>query len=124
MSLLLDLDRDYSTYFHLQVDQRGCVCEDCWGDQGWNPNWYVAVHSGTTSWQIEAAIPLVELTADPVTLGKAWACNLVRVIPGHGVQAMSVPADVEPRPEGMGLLLFTDGPSGEEKKKPETNSQK
>ncbi len=124
VSLLLDLDRDYSTYFHLQADQRGCVYEDCWGDQGWNPNWYVAVHSETTSWQIEAAIPIVELTADPVTLGKAWACNLVRVIPGHGVQAMSVPADVEPRPEGMGLLLFTDGPSGEEKKNQETNGQK
>jgi len=124
VSLLLDLDRDYSTYFHLQVDQRGCVYEDCWGDRGWNPNWYVAVHSEPTSWQIEAAIPLVELTADPVSLGKAWACNLVRVIPGHGVQAMSVPADVEPRPEGMGLLLFTDGPSGEEKKKQETNNQK
>jgi len=24
------------------------------------------------------------------------------------VQAFSVPADVQPRPEGMGLLIFTD----------------
>ena len=45
VSLLLDLDRDYATYFHLQVDQRGCVCEDCWGDRTWNPRWFVAVHS-------------------------------------------------------------------------------
>jgi hypothetical protein len=30
VSILLDLDRDYSTCFHLQVDQRGCVREDCW----------------------------------------------------------------------------------------------
>src|SRR5262249_5814712 len=36
VGLLLDLDRDYSTYFHLQVDQRGCVCDDCWGDRSWN----------------------------------------------------------------------------------------
>jgi hypothetical protein len=36
-----------------------------------------------------------------------WACNVVRVLPGRGVQAFSVPADVQPRPEGMGLLMFT-----------------
>lgn len=119
VSLLLDLDRDYATYFHLQVDQRGCVCEDCWGDQSWNPRWYVAVHSEPTRWQIEAAIPLAELTGDPVTVGKAWACNVVRIIPGRGVQAMSSPADVQPRPEGMGLLIFTDGPSNGENRKPE-----
>ncbi|HEV3258647.1 MAG TPA: YCF48-related protein [Gemmataceae bacterium] len=107
VSLMLDLDRDYATYFHLQVDQRGCVCDDCWGDLTWNPRWFVAVHSEPTSWQIEAAIPMIELTGDAVTVGRAWACNLVRVIPGRGVQAFSLPADVQPRPEGMGLLLFS-----------------
>jgi photosystem II stability/assembly factor-like uncharacterized protein len=106
VSLLLDLDRDYSTYFHLQVDQRGCVFEDCWGDKTWNPRWFVAHHSDKTSWQVEAAIPLIELTGDRVPVGSAWACNVVRILPGRGVQAFSVPADVEPRPEGMGLLLF------------------
>jgi len=33
VSILLDLDRDYATYFQLQVDQRGAVRDDCWGDQ-------------------------------------------------------------------------------------------
>jgi hypothetical protein len=113
VSLLLDLDRDYSTYFHLEVDQRGCVCEDCWGDRTWDPRWFVAVHSDQTSWQIEAAIPLTELTGDVVTVNRAWAFNVVRVVPGRGVQAYSVPADVQPRPEGMGLLLFgKDGSRG------------
>jgi hypothetical protein len=107
VGLMLDLDRDYSTYFHLQVDQRGCVCDDCWGDIGWNPRWFVAIHSDKTSWQIEAAIPLTELSGEKITLGKAWAFNIVRVLPGRGVQAYSVPADVLPRPEGMGLLVFT-----------------
>jgi photosystem II stability/assembly factor-like uncharacterized protein/tetratricopeptide (TPR) repeat protein len=107
ISLMLDLDRDYSTYFHLQIDQRGCVCEDCWGDLTWNPRWFVAVKSDAESWQVEAAIPMIELTGDVVTVGHAWGCNLVRVLPGRGVQAMSVPADVQPRPEGMGLLIFT-----------------
>ncbi len=121
VSLMLDLDRDYSTYFHLQVDQRGCVCDDCWGDKSWNPRWFVAVHSDATGWEIEAAIPLVELTGEKVSVGKAWAFNIVRVLPGRGVQAFSTPANVQPRPEGMGLLLFaadSRAPSTPEKPMP------
>jgi hypothetical protein len=110
VSILLDLDRDYNTYFQLQVDQRGCVCEDCWGDRSWDPRWFVAVRSTKTAWNIEAAIPLRELTGQRVSLGTAWACNVVRVLPRRGVQAMSLPADVQPRPEGMGLLIFQDEP--------------
>ena len=114
VSLMLDLDRDYSTAFHLNVDQRGCLSDECWGDATWNPRWFVAVRSEPTCWQIEAAIPLVELTGDAPSAGRAWACNLVRMLPGCGVQAWSTPADVEPRPEGMGLLLF----SAEQQKQP------
>jgi hypothetical protein len=106
VSLMLDVDRDYSTFYHLQIDQRGCTCEDCWGDLSWNPKWFVAVQSEPGVWQIEAAIPLAELTGEPLTLGKAWACNVTRVVPGQGVQAFSLPADAQPRPEGMGLLMF------------------
>jgi photosystem II stability/assembly factor-like uncharacterized protein len=110
VSLMLDLDRDYSTYYHFQIDQRGCVCDDCWGDLGWNPRWFVAIHSDKTGWQIEAAIPLTELSGEPLSIGKAWAFNVVRVLPGRGVQAFSIPADVQPRPEGMGLLIFMAEP--------------
>ena len=110
VSLLLDLDRDYCTYFQLQVDQRGCVCEDCWGDRNWNPRWFVAVKSEPGGWQVEAAIPMMELTGEPVTFGRTWACNVARVLPGRGVQAWSLPADVQPRPEGMGLLMFSEDP--------------
>jgi photosystem II stability/assembly factor-like uncharacterized protein len=106
VGLMLDLDRDYSTYYHFQVDQRGCVCDDCWGDLGWNPRWFVAVNSDESGWQIEAAIPLTELSNEKLSVGKAWAFNVVRVLPGRGVQAYSIPADVQPRPEGMGLLMF------------------
>lgn len=115
VSLLLDLDRDYSTYFHLQMDQRGCLADDCWGDVSWNPRWFVAVHSEKEAWHLEAAIPLTELTGEPITVGRAWACNVVRVVPGRGVQAFALPADVQPRPEGMGLLLFTAEPKKRDK---------
>ena len=49
----------------------------------------------------------MELTGQGLTPGKAWACNVVRTLPGQGVQAWSLPAGVEPRPEGLGILLFT-----------------
>jgi photosystem II stability/assembly factor-like uncharacterized protein len=109
VSILLDLDRDYTTYYHLEVDQRGCVRDSCWGDQRWNPRWFVAVHSTNDCWQIEAAIPLGELTGERITQQTAWAFNLVRILPGRGVQSWSQPADVQPRPEGMSLLLFQMG---------------
>ena len=107
---MLDLDRDYATCFHLQVDERGCVADDCWGDKSWSPRWFVAVHSEPAAWVVEAAIPMAALTGDTVTAGKAWAVNVVRVLPGRGVQAWSLPAEVPEevlRPEGMGLLLFS-----------------
>jgi photosystem II stability/assembly factor-like uncharacterized protein len=109
VSLMLDLDRDYATCYHLQVDQRGCVCDDCWGDKSWDPRWFVAVRSEATSWTVEAAIPLHALTCDPIRPGQAWAFNAVRVVPGVGVQSFSQPAEVPEeslRLEGMGLLMF------------------
>jgi photosystem II stability/assembly factor-like uncharacterized protein len=106
VSLLLDIDRDFATYYRFEFDQRGCVREDFWGDANWNPKWYVAVNSTDDSWCVEAAIPLGELTSSPITLDTRWACNLVRIVPGQGVQSVSQPADVEPRPEGMCGMYF------------------
>jgi hypothetical protein len=106
VSILIDLDRDYQTCYQLQIDQRGAVAEDCWGDRTWNPKWYVMVNPEETGWTAEVAIPLSELTGDVVTTGKLWAVNVVRTVPGRGVQAWGAPAGVAPRPEGMGILTF------------------
>ena len=108
VSLMIDLDRDYATYFQLQIDQRGALAEDCWGDTNWNPAWFVAVDSHETGWTAEAAIPLKELTGEALMPGKVWAVNATRIVPGNGVQAWSTPADVRPRPEGMGLMQFIE----------------
>ncbi len=107
VDLLIDLDRDYQTYYRFQVDQRGCVAEDCWGDASWNPRWFVALKSEPTGWTAEMAIPLVELSGEVPTAGKVWALNVVRVLPQRGVLGFSLPAENTPRPEGMGLLQFT-----------------
>jgi photosystem II stability/assembly factor-like uncharacterized protein len=106
VDILLDLDRDYQTFYRLQVDHRGCVAEDCWGDKTWNPKWFVAVEPTPTGWTAEIAIPLTELTGTAPTPGVTWAANVVRVLPGEGVQSWSGPASDTPRPEGFGLLQF------------------
>jgi hypothetical protein len=106
VELLLDLDRDYQTYYRLRVDQRGCVAEDCWGDKSWDPRWFVAAEPAPTGWTAEAAIPLAELTGDPPTAGQAWAVNVVRVVPGVGVGSWGGPSDAAPKPAAMGVMRF------------------
>jgi len=106
VDILLDLDRDYQTYYRFQVDHRGCLAEDCWGDKTWNPKYFAAFHSTETGWTAEIAIPLVELTCDRPAHGRTWAANVSRIVPGKGLQTWSGPADDVPRPEGMGLLQF------------------
>jgi photosystem II stability/assembly factor-like uncharacterized protein len=113
VSIALDLERDYGTAFHFQVDQRGCLVEDCWGDRTWNPRWFVAQHHDETSWTTEMAIPLDGLTAQGITAGTVWGCNVIRVTPGVGIQALSLPAEAPEealRVEGQGLLFFQDAP--------------
>jgi Carbohydrate family 9 binding domain-like len=104
-----DLDRDYCTYYHLAVDDRGCAFEDCWGDRTWDPTWYIASQADDRGYRIEAAIPLAELTDTPPADGTVWAFNATRIIPGKGIMSWSRPTGVAPRPEAMGLLIFSDG---------------
>lgn len=116
ISLFLDLDRDYSTAYHFQFDRRGGARESCWADPRWNPSWFVAVHQEATYWQAEIAIPRGALTGDHFMQGRPWCCNIVRVVPGQGVQAWSLPAGVpeaNPKLEGMGMLLFLPKPNSQ-----------
>jgi hypothetical protein len=106
VDILLDMDRDYQTYYRFQIDHRGCLAEDCWGDRTWNPKYFVAFDATETGWTAEVAIPLVELTSDRPAHGRVWAANVSRVVPGKGMLTWSGPADDTPRPEGMGLLQF------------------
>lgn len=108
IEIMLDVDRDYQTYYRFCVDQRGALAEDCWGDKTWNPKWYVAVNAEAEGWSAEIAIPLKELTGETISPGKLWAMNVVRIIPNVGIQAWSGPAGLKPRPEGMGLLSFSE----------------
>lgn len=108
VDILLDVDRDYQSYYRLQIDQRGCVADDCTGDASWNPKWFVAAEPTDTGWTAEIAIPREALTGGPFKTGTTWGMNVTRVVPGVGCRAWSGPADAAPRPEGIGLMQFHD----------------
>jgi hypothetical protein len=102
----LDTDRDWTTFYRLSIDQRGCTHDECWHDATWNPRWFVATARQDDVWTVEAAIPLVELARDFPTSGHAWALGVTRIAPGVGLQSWTTPAGAEPVGEGFGLLMF------------------
>ena len=106
LEVLIDVDRDYATYYQLTVDHRGWAAETCLGVNGWNPEWYVATADDGQNWTIEAAIPWKSLCASPPARQAVWAVGLQRIVPGAGFQSWTQPAAPAVRPEGFGLLVF------------------
>lgn len=103
--LLLDVDRDYSTFYQFEVDSRGQTREACWCDQQWNPQWFVANDADSRRWTVEAAIPLKELVPG-APAGQTWAVGIVRTMPTIGVESWTHPAGAVPRPAAFGLVRF------------------
>jgi hypothetical protein len=106
VTLLLDVDRDYATFWQLSVDYRGFPSAACAGDATWNPQWFIAAGGDEKWWTVEAAIPLAELGPKRPQVRDVWAAQIQRVVPRVGLQSYSQPAAVRIRPEGFGLLVF------------------
>ena len=106
IDLMLDLDRDYVSFYRLTIDYRGWTGESCFGSRSWNPEWYVAARQDEAEWTVEAAIPLDQLVQRAPSPGDVWAVGLQRIIPGVGFQSWTQPAAVEAIPEGFGVLVF------------------
>jgi len=106
VELLLDLDRDYATYYRLAIDHRGWTGESCWGDSTWNPTWFVAPGSDGEAWTAEAAIALDQLTGRYPAPRDVWAVGVQRIVPGAGMQSASAPAAAAGLPEGFAYLVF------------------
>jgi hypothetical protein len=104
--IMLDIDRDYASFWQLTIDHRGWPAESCFGDTTWNPQWFIAASGDDQYWTAEAAIPLAELTPKKPQVRDVWAIGLQRIIPKVGLQSFTTPAAVEPRPEGFGLMVF------------------
>jgi photosystem II stability/assembly factor-like uncharacterized protein/tetratricopeptide (TPR) repeat protein len=106
VELLIDVDRDFTTYDRLAVDHRGWTNDDCWGDRSWNPQWFVATKQDGNAWTVEAAIPLAELSSQRPRTGTTWAVGIQRVVPQVGFQSWTVPAAVSILPSGFGYVVF------------------
>ncbi len=124
VDVLIDVDRDFATYYRLSFDYRGFTADSLWGDPTWNPTWFVAADLTDEAWTVEAAIPLDQFTgrrpppagSDGENTGKmpapivkspdTWALGVQRTIPGVGFQSWSVPASTQVAPEGFGYLIF------------------
>ncbi len=106
IELLIDVDRDYASYYRLVIDHRGWVRDECLGSAAWDPQWYVAAAEDDVSWTVECAIPWSELVEHRPASQQYWAIGLQRTVPGGGFQAWNQPASPTIRPEGFGLLQF------------------
>jgi hypothetical protein len=106
VSVRLDVDRDYATWFELVVDQRGWTREACVGEAAWNPAWYVAAADDTNAWTVEAAVPLSELVSEAPSARQVWAAAVRRTIPRVGYETWSGGAEDFDSPEAFGLLIF------------------
>ena len=106
VELLVDVDRDFSTFYRLSIDHRGRPAEACWGDPTWDPTWFVAADSREGRWTAEAAIPMDQLTGRYPESRSTWAIGIQRIIPGVGFQSWNTPAAVAVVPEGFGYLIF------------------
>lgn len=105
LKISLDTDRDYSTAYEIEIDERGQVRESCWEDTTWNPEMWVHVDSEPTRWRIEMAIPFKELGPTSPRRQSAWAVSVVRTTPATGWQAWP-PTAVDNHPESKGLVQF------------------
>ncbi|MEN1678482.1 MAG: YCF48-related protein [Planctomycetota bacterium] len=76
----IDTDRDFATEYELAIDSRGWTADRCWGEQPWDPRWYVAVRETAEAWTFEAAIAKAELAGE--TGSEAWAVAVTRRTPG------------------------------------------
>lgn len=102
-TLRFDTDRDYTSSLRLSIDSSGRTADHCWGDQPWDPAWYVAAKRRPDRWTAEAAIPLAALA--PVAPTKPWALAIERHSPGAPIETWTGAAGPS-APHGFGLLWF------------------
>jgi hypothetical protein len=106
ITIRLDTDRDYATWYTLEIDQRGWTRDACHEDTGWNPKWFVAADGDERRWRFEAAIPLHELVSRNPLPNTTWAIGVSRTIPAVRAEGWTSPVSSKSRPEAFGLMRF------------------
>ena len=106
ITIRLDTDRDYSTWYTLEIDQRGWTRDACHDDTDWNPKWFVAADGDERRWRFEAAIPLKELVSRVPQSNTTWAISVTRTIPSVRAEGWTSPVSSVARPDAFGFMRF------------------
>jgi photosystem II stability/assembly factor-like uncharacterized protein len=106
IALFFDVDRDGTTWYEIDVDQRGCIAESCCDDPRWDPPMVISAQGDDERWRIEGVIPFSEMVPQPPRAGESWGLAIVRTAPAVKQEAWVPPASTRPRPESFGLLRF------------------
>ena len=105
VEIQIDLDGDYTTAYKFVFDCRGWLYDSNWNDPNWNPRVFVAQAETGSSWTVEAAIPLAEITERPPEQGGVWRVAVRRVTPGVGVECWNV-ENSQKGDGAFGLMFF------------------
>ena len=76
IEILVDIDRDYGTYYRLTVDHRGWPNETFLRDRNWNPDWYIHASDDADTWTIEAAIEMKYIAPSRQRTKKVWETRI------------------------------------------------
>ena len=106
LDLLLDLDRDHRTAFHLRVDSTGRASDQVGDSPNWDPQWFVSHRESDTTWTVEIAIPFEQLGWRPKQEKKWWGLGIHRSCQGFGtaywgLREASLQQDQTPLIEGL-----------------------
>jgi hypothetical protein len=105
VEILIDVDRDYSTFYSWTVDSRGWAVDSYFGDKTWNSNCYIARMDDKDAWYIEMAISLDSLTGNLPAPKSVWGVGVRRIVPNKGIECWNAENSLN-LGEGIGLLMF------------------
>lgn len=107
IEILIDVDRDYSTFYSWMIDSRGWAVDSYFGDKKWNSACYIARKDDNNAWYIETAISLDSLSSNLPKSKTVWGVGIRRIVPGVGIECWNAENSIN-LAEGIGFLMFGD----------------
>ncbi|MDR1480709.1 MAG: hypothetical protein LBJ00_17430 [Planctomycetaceae bacterium] len=105
VEILIDVDRDYNTFYSWTVDSRGWAVDSYFGDKTWNSDCYIARKDDKDAWYIEMAISLDSLTGNLPAPKSVWGVGVRRIVPNKGIECWNAENSLN-LGEGLGFLMF------------------
>lgn len=104
LQILLDINRDYTSWWSIEIDHRGWTRDSLMTDPRWNPKYFVASSADESAWTVEVAIPLDELAPEAIRKASSWAIGVKRIVPEVAVEKWAPTSSTAHSPNLQGLL--------------------